>query len=88
MVQGRFDEGVGSSVVKFLRHPYYRNADEIFIWADNCVGQLKNWTIFSSLVYEVNNSAVKTVGIKYFEKGHTFMSADSYHHQVEISNEI
>ena len=29
-----------------------------------------------------NNSA-KTITLKYFEPGHTFMSADSFHHQVE-----
>ena len=84
-IQGRCDEDVGSSVVKFLRHPDYRNAEQIVIWADNCVGQLKNWTMFSAMVYEVNNyySNVSKVSIKYFEKGHTVMSADSYHHQVE-----
>ena len=81
-IQGRCDEDVGSSVVKFLRHPDYRNAEQIVIWADNCVGQLKNRTMFSAMVYEVNNyySNVSKVSIKYFEKGHTFMSAD---HQVE-----
>ena len=84
-IQGSCDEDVGSSVVKFLRHPDYRNAEQIVIWADNCVGQLKNWTMFSAMVYEVNNyySNVSKVSIKYFEKGHTFMPADSYHHQVE-----
>lgn len=27
--------------------------------------------------------AAKTITIKYFEPGHSFMSADSFHHQVE-----
>ena len=54
-IQGRCDEDVASSVVKFLRHPDYRSAKKIIIWADNCVGQLKNWTFYSALVYEVNH---------------------------------
>ena len=28
-------------------------------------------------------STLQSVAIKYFEKGHTFMSADSYHHLIE-----
>ena len=54
------------------------------VWADNCVGQLKNWTLYSTLVHEVNiHGDISNIRIKYFEKGHTFMSADSYHSQVE-----
>ena len=30
---------------------------------------------------------IKTLVLKYFEKGHTFMSADSYHHSVESAME-
>ena len=59
-------------------------ANEIIFWADNCTGQLKNWTLYSALVYEVNNHpSISTIRIKYFEKGHTIMSADSFHASVE-----
>ena len=67
-IQGRCSEDVGSNVVKFLHHPDYRNAEQIVIWADNCVCQLKNWTMFSAMVYEVNNYYVSKVSIKYFER--------------------
>ena len=77
-IQGRNDEDVSSWAIMFLRHPDYRNAEQIVIWADNCVDQLKNWTNFAAIKHEVNsddNSAVSIVSIKYF--------ADSYHHQID-----
>ena len=54
-------------------------------WADNCSGQNKNWFLYTVLVSEVNctNGTTNEVTIKYFEPGHTFMSADSFHHAVE-----
>ena len=47
----------------------------------------KNWLHFSFFVYIVNSLEVQLneSTIKYFELGHTFMSADSFHHQVELS---
>ena len=60
------------------------------IWCDNCSGQNKNWTLFSSIVHLLANGEsdcmLNTVTLKFFEKEHTFMSADSFHHAVE--NEI
>ena len=83
-VQGRNDEDVTSTVRKCIYDQQYRCANEVIIWADNGTGQLKNWTFYSSLVYEVNNHpSISTIRIKYFEKGHTFMSADSFHADVE-----
>ena len=29
------------------------------------------------------NGCLESITIKYFEKGHTFMRADSFHHQTE-----
>ena len=38
------------------------------------------------MVFTVNNHpSLLTITLKYFEKGHTFMSADSFHHQVEAA---
>lgn len=39
------------------------------------------------LIYIINSNDIKTVEIYlfYFEPGHSFMSADSFHHQVELS---
>ena len=54
-------------------------------WVDNCSGQNKNWFLFTALADLVNvpGITVETVTLKYFEPGHTFMSADSFHHKVE-----
>ena len=83
-IQGRNDEDVTSTVIKFLHHSQYRDASVIVTWADNCVGQLKNWTLYAALILEVNRHPnIQKISIKYFEKGHTFMSADSFHAQVE-----
>lgn len=47
----------------------------------------KNWTLYTCLVLLVNSGHCKCneIEIKYLEKGHTFMSADSFHAQVERS---
>ncbi|KAJ8677726.1 hypothetical protein QAD02_013513 [Eretmocerus hayati] len=47
---------------------YHRDKKKIVLWLDNCGGLNKNWALFSSLVYM---------------PGHTFMSADSFHADVE-----
>lgn len=64
-----------------------RDVEEVTSWLDNCLAQNKNWTFFSFLVYLIicNDVAMKLITIKYFEPGHTFMSSNSFHHQVELS---
>lgn len=66
---------------------FNRDAEEITIWLDNCAAQNKNWALYSFFVYYVNSNEciLKSIKIKYLETGHTFMSADSFHHQVEKS---
>ncbi len=46
----------------------------------------KNWCLLSSLVCLVNGdtTSMEEITLKYFEKGHLFMSADSFHHGVEL----
>lgn len=41
----------------------------------------------SFIVNMVNSelTSTETIIVKYFEPGHTFMSADHFHHQVEMS---
>ena len=84
-VQGRNDEDVCSAFIKVLREPPYRDAKEVVEWADNCTGQMKNWTLYCALVQEVNNSNLSKITLKYSEKGHMFMSVDSFHALVEAS---
>ena len=61
--------------------------EDVFLWLDNFSAQGKNWWIYTALVAEVNRRCgnMETITIKYFEPGHTFMSADSFHHQVEMA---
>ena len=82
-VSGRSAEDVASSYIKLIREN--RDVQKFVFWADNCSAQNKNWYIFTALVHEVNREigSLNSVTIKYFEPGHTFMSADSFHHQIE-----
>lgn len=68
----------------FLCH---RDEKHIILWLDNCSAQNKNWALMSYFVYIVNSDQVslEKLEVKFFEPGHTFMSADSFHHQVEMS---
>lgn len=85
-VSGRKKEDIISAYSTFLES-YARDYEEVTIWADNCTSQNKNWTFFSFLIYIVNTNkiAAKKITIKYFEPGHTYMSADSFHHLVELN---
>lgn len=86
-ISGRKKEDITSTFHAFLLNN--RDAEVITLWLDNCTGQNKNWTLFTFLVYIINSDeiATKEITLKYFEPGHTFMSADSFHHQVEKSME-
>ena len=54
------------------------------MWLDNCSGQNKCWTLFTTLVQLVNeDDGPNKITFKYFVAGHTFMSADSFHRKVE-----
>lgn len=68
----------------FLLH---RDTAEITLWMDNCAAQNKNWNLYCFFIYLINSSEVNStrITLKYLETGHTFMSADSFHHQVEKS---
>lgn len=82
-VSGRNQEDIISTFRAFLI--YKRDAEYITLWLDNCAAQNKNWALLSFLVNIINSNMIsaKTITLKYFEPGHTFMSADSFHHQVE-----
>lgn len=81
----RNKEELISTFYQFFLHK--RDAVKITLWLDNCTAQNKNWAFFSFLIYIVNSEEVRAneVTVKYFEPGHTFMAADSFHHKVELS---
>ena len=87
-MMGRNDEDVVSAYLKALEQPEFNSRPEVVIWADNCSAQNKNWTLISTLAgmmaeMDPESTVLDTVTIKYFEAGHTFMSADSFHALAE-----
>ena len=87
-IKGRSAEDVASSFITLIRN--FRDCEKFVFLADNCSGQNKNWFLYTALVNKVNRltTATKEITIKYFEPGHTFMSADSFHHKVEQAMQI
>ena len=85
VIQGRKDEDIASVIIKFLRESSYRDSKNFTMWCDNCSVQNKNWTLYSSIVHQMfqSETSLKLIMFKYFEKGHIFMSADSFYYQVE-----
>lgn len=81
-ISGRCKEDIVSTFYKFFIEK--RDVEEHVLWLDNCSSQNKNWTLFSFLIYIINSDLIKATKIQlnFFEPGHTFMSADSFHHQV------
>ena len=71
-IMGRNDEDVCSTAVKLLTQTPYREGKVVNVWWDNCAGQGKNWTLYSQMVYQVNNHpSIEEIIFKYLEKGHT-----------------
>ena len=81
---GQNNEDITGSYVKFIEE-FKQDCHTITFWADNCSAQNKNWTLYMvlcQLVYDPKTSC-NTITIKYFEPGHTFMAADSFHKRVK-----
>lgn len=84
-IAGRCKEELISTFYAFLITQ--RDSEILEIWLDNCSSQNKNWCLLSFLVFMINSDIIscKEIIINYFEPGHSFMSADSFHHQIENS---
>ena len=82
-IAGRTAEEVASVFIAYIRK--FEDISELTAWLDNCGAQGKNWWLLTAIAYEVNrrNGNMDIITLKYFEPGHTFMSADSFHHLVE-----
>lgn len=87
-VAGRKAEEIASAYCRALVEE--RDSEKVLYWTDNCSAQNKNWCLFTMFVTMVNTNMITAseITIKYFETGHTFMSADSVHHGVEQSMKI
>lgn len=84
-VSGKKQEDLTSCYYAFLL--FYKDMKKITIWLDNCSAQNENWCFFTFLIFIINYQEVKTmvIDIFNFQPGHCLMSADSFHHQVELS---
>lgn len=84
-ISGRNKEDIVSAFHYFFMAN--RDKKNVVLWLDNCTAQNKNWCLLSYFIYIVNSSKVliEKIEVNYFEAGHTFMSADSFHHQIEKS---
>ncbi|KAG5874401.1 hypothetical protein JTB14_016768 [Gonioctena quinquepunctata] len=84
-ISGRDKEDIISSFYTFF--PKYRDSSKIILWLDNFSSQNKKWYFFSFLVGMINSSEISAneIFLNFFETGHIFISADSFHHQVELS---
>lgn len=65
---------------------YARDYKNVVVWADNCAGQNKNWCLYSFLIQIINSNEIlaNRITIKYFETGHTFMTAGVFHRELEL----
>ncbi|XP_063046269.1 uncharacterized protein LOC134459601 [Engraulis encrasicolus] len=81
-IAGRSAVEVTSAYVACLS---LENVAHVTYWVDNCTSQNKNWVLLSTLVKIVNSdeNPIDDITLKFFEPGHTFMSADSFHASVE-----
>lgn len=84
-IVGRNNEDIISAFYKYFLMK--KNVKRFTMWVDNCSAQNKNWAFLAFLVHVINSTliAAQFIEIYYFEPGHTFMSADYFHYQVEQS---
>ncbi|CAH1637517.1 unnamed protein product [Spodoptera littoralis] len=81
---GRDASDIVNAIYAFLQAN--RDMEHLYIWTDNCTAQNKNWTLYTAMITIVNNSSndLKSVTISYLTKGHTHMSADAVHGNIEL----
>ncbi|KAL5244645.1 hypothetical protein ACI65C_012055 [Semiaphis heraclei] len=81
-LSGRKAECITDSIMTVINKQ--RNVLKFVFWADNCTAQNKNWTLYLALVTAVNQiDGPNEIIIKYLTKGHTHMSADGIHGNIE-----
>lgn len=62
-----------------------RDVRNFHLWADNCTAQNKNWYLYTAMVIMLNSpqNEIESITISYLTKGHTHMSADSVHGNID-----
>lgn len=84
-ISGRNKEDIISAFFAFMLSQ--RDVNCFVFWLDNCSSQNKNWCFLTFLLRMINSSDISAneIMVNYFEPGHSFMAADSFHHQIELS---
>lgn len=85
-IQGRKQEDLTSCFRAFFLH--FKDIKKITIWLDNyCSAQNKNWCFLTFLIQIINSQEIDALEISlyYVQPVHSFMSADHFHHQVELA---
>ncbi|KAJ8728269.1 hypothetical protein PYW08_016654 [Mythimna loreyi] len=82
-MMGRDANNIIDALMAFLISE--RDVKKITLWCDNCTGQNKNWFLFTALVMIVNSECINidTITLRFLTKGHTHMSADGVHGNIE-----
>jgi len=85
-IAGRKAENITDSILALISNQ--RDIKDFIFWADNCTGQNKNWTLYTALVCILNSNNslfqnTESVTMKYLTKGHTHMTADGVHGNIE-----
>jgi hypothetical protein len=80
---GRDANNIVDAFITFLENQ--RDLQHLIIWCDNCTSQNKNWILYTALVIVVNSGLynLESITLKYLTKGHTHMSADGVHGNIE-----
>lgn len=84
-IAGRGMDEVASAILKLLSSPCLMDARQCVVWLDNCGGQNKNYTLYTTLYCAIHSGELpyEQLTLNYFVSGHGFMSADSFHTRVE-----
>lgn len=82
-ITGRSSNEIMSCFFKVIKK--YAYLKSLIFWLDNCTAQNKNWNLFQHVLLLINDDGInlEQITFKYFESGHTFMAADSFHGAVE-----
>lgn len=78
-MSGRNAKDVASAYLAVIQKAS-TEVEHFIFWVDNCSAQNKNWVLYTSFVTMVNSEwGPKSITLKYFEPGHSFMKADYVH---------
>ena len=75
----------GCLLMYISRLTYHASAiKELTLYSDSCGGQNRNQLVSSFLVYAIDiNNKLEIMNLKFFERGHSEMEADSMHSAIE-----